>query len=149
VEGVLSANPANFTGTAPVLLVRDSFKSSAWYRDVLGFSFDRIWGEPPSFCMPRRDGFIIVLGQPKNADMIRTNDQVEGSSWGAYLWCKDAGKLFREFKSKGAGIAYKPVVRKLYGMKEFAIRDPDGHLLAFGQPWPPSKNLKNIKNKDN
>jgi hypothetical protein len=23
-----------------------------------------------------------------------------------------------------------------YGMKEFAVRDPDGHVLGFGQTWP-------------
>jgi len=31
-------------------------KSAEYYRDVLGFSFNRYWGEPPCFVMLERDG---------------------------------------------------------------------------------------------
>jgi hypothetical protein len=29
---------------------------------------------------------------------------------------------------------YPPVVQP-YGMKEFAVRDPNGYVLGFGQQW--------------
>jgi hypothetical protein len=38
-------------------------------------------------------------------------------------------------KAKGAMIEYAPCIQENYGMKEFAVRDPDGYILAFGQNW--------------
>ena len=37
-------------------VVDDVVKSAEYYRDVLGFSFKRYWGEPPCFVMLERDG---------------------------------------------------------------------------------------------
>ena len=39
-------------GIAPYLIVDDIFQSAAFYRDKLGFQFDRIWGEPPHSSNP-------------------------------------------------------------------------------------------------
>jgi hypothetical protein len=44
--------PAKIIGSAPILLVADVVASAAYYRDQLGFTCDRFWGEPPCFCMP-------------------------------------------------------------------------------------------------
>jgi hypothetical protein len=41
---------------APLFFVADVAKAVAYYRDVLGFTFERIWGELPGFGMPHRDG---------------------------------------------------------------------------------------------
>jgi hypothetical protein len=41
--------------------------------------------------------------------------------------------LYEEIKSHGAIIAYDLVYRDEYLMNEFAVRDLDGHVLAFGQ----------------
>ena len=41
---------------APVLLVKDVVASANYFRDKLGFSYDKIWGDPPDFCMVARDG---------------------------------------------------------------------------------------------
>lgn len=30
-------------------------------------------------------------------------------------------------------IEYEPCIQGEYDMKEFAVRDPDGHVIAFGQ----------------
>jgi hypothetical protein len=37
---------------APVFLVKDVVKSAEYYRDFLGFLFDRYWGDPPDFVLP-------------------------------------------------------------------------------------------------
>ena len=42
-------------------LVDDVVKSAEYYRDVLGFSFNRYWGEPPCFVMLERDGVQFFL----------------------------------------------------------------------------------------
>ena len=37
------------------------------------------------------------------------------------------------FDAKGADIVYGPIIQDSYRMKEFAVRDCDGHVLGFGQ----------------
>jgi catechol 2,3-dioxygenase-like lactoylglutathione lyase family enzyme len=44
-------------GSAPVLLVADVVKAADYYRDKLGFTYDRFWGEPPNFVILNRDNF--------------------------------------------------------------------------------------------
>jgi len=52
---------------APILLVKDVVRSAEYWRDKVGLSYSRFWGEPPAFCMPQQDGHIIMLSQaPKN-----------------------------------------------------------------------------------
>ena len=36
---------------APYLIVDDVVATANYYRDTLGFDYDRFWNEPPSFCM--------------------------------------------------------------------------------------------------
>jgi hypothetical protein len=40
---------AKLTASAPVLLVRDVVSAANHYRDALGFTYERFWGDPPSF----------------------------------------------------------------------------------------------------
>jgi len=57
----------------------------------------------------------------------------QGGTWDAFFWVTDAERLHSELKSKGAVIVYGPLIQESYRMKEFAIRDCDGHVLGFGQ----------------
>ena len=58
-------------GVARVLLVRNVVASANYFRDKLGFSYDRLWGEPPGFCMVRRDGQTVMLSQaPADVKLI-------------------------------------------------------------------------------
>ena len=58
------AKPA-LTSSAAVLLVKDVVAAADHYRDKLGFAYDGFHGEPPSFCILRRDGYYLML---KHAD---------------------------------------------------------------------------------
>ncbi len=40
---------AKLTGSAPVLFVHELRVAAEHYRDAMGFSFGKFWGEPPSF----------------------------------------------------------------------------------------------------
>lgn len=53
--------------------------------------------------------------------------------WDAYVWVEGLDELFAEMKANGATIEYEPCIQEDYDMKEFAVRDPDGYVLAFGQ----------------
>lgn len=120
-------------GIAPYFLVRDVIKAAEYYRDALGFSYAQFWGVPPVFCMPRRDGVTIMLSQTQDTSIIRPNAKARGDeSWDAYVWVKDADALYAEVAPRGAIIAYEPVLQDEYGNREFAVRDLDEYLIAFG-----------------
>ena len=70
----MSAAPAirkQLLGIAPYFLVSDVVKAAEYYRDALGFSYSQFWGVPPCFCMPCRDGVIIMLSQTRDPSIVR------------------------------------------------------------------------------
>ncbi|HEX3227687.1 MAG TPA: hypothetical protein VHQ95_01910, partial [Pyrinomonadaceae bacterium] len=48
---------------APYFIVDDVVTTANYYRDQLGFHYERFWNEPPSFCMVTRNGIVIMLAQ--------------------------------------------------------------------------------------
>src|SRR3954464_6892338 len=91
---------------APYFLVDDVVATANFYRDKLGFQYDRFWGEPPCFCMVRRRGVVIMLSQSTRPGLMRPNRaaDAEREPWDAYIWVDDADTLYAEFKSKGVKI---------------------------------------------
>ena len=127
-----SANPPNLIGSAPYFVVSDLAASLDYYCDVLGFTRPRLWGEPPNFAMPDRDGFIIMLKRVKNKEFIQPN-RTRGGYRDAYIWVRDAEALYNEVAAKGAEFAYGLTHQHEYDNIEFAVYDPDGYFIAFGQ----------------
>ena len=120
-------------GIAPYLIVDDVVATAEYYRDKLGFRFDRFWGEPPRFCMVNRGGVIIMLSQPEQAGRMRPNHLVdpEQTIWDAYVWVDDADALHAEFTSRGVTIA-RAICDQAYGCRDFDIEDCNGYRLCFG-----------------
>ena len=119
-------------GSAPVLLVADVVKAANYYRDQLGFTYERFWGDPPDFCMVERDDFTVMLAQAHPGAKLVPHWKVVNCMWNAYFWCNDVEALHAEFVKRGAKIDYGLGI-KPYGIKEFGIQDLDGHDIAFGQ----------------
>jgi uncharacterized glyoxalase superfamily protein PhnB len=69
-------------------------------------------------------------------NLISPNER-QGGTWDVFFWVNDVEALHGELELKGATVVYAPVVQP-YGMKEFAVRDPNGYVLGFGQTWPPN-----------
>ena len=61
----MADNAANRPGwsIAPYFIVDDVVASANYYRDNLGFQYERFWGEPPCFCMVYRSGVVVMLGK--------------------------------------------------------------------------------------
>jgi hypothetical protein len=114
---------------SPILLVRDVVSAAGYFRDQLGFTIPRFWGEPPTFCIPRRDGITIMLNQVGVGDEFRPNGAFDGR-FDVYFDVRDADALHDEFTARGADIVCPPADQP-YAMREFQVRDVDGHLLAF------------------
>ena len=123
---------ARLTTSAPVLLVRHVITSANYYRDALGFTYDRFWGEPPDFVILRRDGLCLMLNQAPPWHEIVPHWKVNPCMWNVYFWVDDVDALFAEFQNHGAKIDYG-LSNKPYQVREFGIQDPDGYDIAFGQ----------------
>jgi len=124
---------------APYFIVNDVVSTANYYRDKLGFQYDRFWNVPPSFCMVTRSGVIIMLAQHGQPGAMRPNRLVdpEGEAWDAYLWIDDADKLNAEFKSRGVKIT-RDVCDQAYGCRDFDVEDCNGYRLCFGQTLSPA-----------
>ena len=118
--------------TAPVLLVRDIHAAANYYRDKLGFSYDKLWGDPPDFCMVYRNGITVMLSQVGSDATVLPHWQVVEKMWSAYFWVDDAKTLYEEFCQSGTKIDYE-LGMKPYGVLEFGVQDLDGHDLGFGE----------------
>ena len=121
-----------FQSTAPTFLVDDVTAAAEYYRDVLGFRYERLWGEPPSFCMAKRDGVVIMLKQTEQPGDKRPNQTILEGMWDAYIWVANVEALLAEFQQKGAKIRRGPE-DTFYGCREIDVEDCNGYLLCFGQ----------------
>jgi uncharacterized glyoxalase superfamily protein PhnB len=116
---------------APVLLVSDVDKAADYFADALGFRAPRMWGDPAHFCIPERDGIELMLNRVRPGDPIHPNAELNGR-FDVYFTVADVDALYAEFRVRGADIVCEPEDHD-YGMREFQVRDVDGHLLAFGE----------------
>jgi catechol 2,3-dioxygenase-like lactoylglutathione lyase family enzyme len=123
---------ARLKASAPVIFVRDIDAAAAHWRDAMGFSFGKIWGDPPSFTIARRDGMHVMLKQIDEPAKITPRHTVSAGLWDMYFWVDDVEALHVEFVDRGAAFAYG-ICDQPYGCREFGIRDLDGHEIGFGQ----------------
>jgi predicted enzyme related to lactoylglutathione lyase len=122
-----------FKSVSPCLLVDDVIKSAEFYRDVLGFHFDRYWGEPPCFVILLRDSVEISLNNPRGSGPVHPNRKAHAEApWDVYVWVNDLSALHQELQSKGAKVIRGPE-ETFYHTCEIDIEDCNGYVLCFGQ----------------
>ena len=107
----------------PMLQTSDMDRTVAWYGDVLGFR-----------CVSRVGNGWCRLEQDRVSLMFMTNDHLGEPHATAtqYIYVDDVDALWARLE--GRVTAEWGPEDMSYGLREFAIRDPDGYLLSFGQP---------------
>ncbi len=124
-----------FTTITPNLIVRDIARSTAFYRDVLGFTVkDTVPAEPPFvFVWLERDGVPVFLNDPASvaADVPALANPAFGGT--ATLFVIVAGVDALHESVAPLTPVLMPLHTKFYGMREFAVQDPDGHLITFAE----------------
>ena len=111
-----------------VLAVQDLEKSTRYWVDVLGFTKEPIPAPGWSFLV--RDRFKLMLGECADD---RAASELENHSWFAYLYVEGLDDYHAEIAARGAEITAPPA-DKPWGLREFAMRTPDGHRITCG--WP-------------
>ena len=119
MPGLPSSSPKQFVQGAPVLHVPDVAATAAFYRDVLGFTWD--FGD---------ETYAVVWRDNSAIHFMRD----EGSPRGIHLfqWVKDIDGYYTEIVGRGAEVAARPADQP-YGVREFSLRDINGVGIVFGQ----------------
>ncbi len=117
-------------GIAPVLVVKDVVKTVQYYTEVLGFRLINYFMDPPVYGIVQRDGYQIHFGKSKS-DEIKTNEEIRKGTPDLIIWVPEIDAFYDEVQSKGAEIV-EGIVRRVYGSREFLIRDCDGHVILVG-----------------
>lgn len=115
----------------PVLACKDVDRSIVFYQTVVGMELINVYKEgddPAEFA-------IMQFGQITLA-LQRVADWTAHGGWSAYFYVSDARKLATEIEARGGTLARQPE-ETFYGILEFDLPDPEGHVIAFGQDLAP------------
>lgn len=118
-----TSNPAQFYQGAPVLLVPDVPAAAAFYRGILGFKSDP-GADTPEYTVVWRDNAAVHFAKGEHAPMgVRI-----------FFWVRDVNALYGEVIGRGVAIEV-PIETRSYGIRDFAIRDPNGVMVVLGQDY--------------
>ena len=128
------ARRAEIVRSAPYFPVPDVGTIGTYYRDVLGFRCEYLAGAPPEFAIYSRGASVVMFRRVQDTSLLSPNEK-QGGTWDVLSWVSDLEALYEELARNGAAVVYPPTVQP-YGMREFAVRDPNGYVLGFGQALP-------------
>ncbi|MCI0334954.1 MAG: VOC family protein [Planctomycetes bacterium] len=114
----------------PCLFVADMRETLDFYIDVLGFTqtgYYPIESEPIRTEVRRDDVAIILFSEGKHIDV-----QAPVFSGVLYIFPESVDRLAEELNGK-VEFAWGPEDTES-GIREFAIRDPNGYTLVFAEP---------------
>ena len=125
----------HFQKLTPNLLVASVERSLAFYVDMLGFERGLTVPEQSPFVFASVTGGPIEIFFNDAATAVKEYPAFSGKPLGA------TGTLFIELEGvdalhdrlKSSVKIVIPLETKFYGMREFAIEDPDGYVITFTQ----------------
>lgn len=116
---------------AHVLAVRDLPGTARYFMEVLGFQRD--WQDGDNWECLSRDGVRMMIGRcPEALPPAELGDH----SYFANVHVDDVDGLAAEFRARGALTLSGPADRP-WGLREMAVKTPEGHRMMFGQPIGP------------
>src|SRR5205085_7629548 len=128
-----------FESATPNLIVSNIERSTAFYRDVLGFEQVRTVPEQAPFVFVwLKQGYVNVflnVPQPEKAGTAVSLSKAVGGTNTMYIKMQGIDELAARVQKHGVTPAIA-MHTEFYGMKEFAVLDPDGYLIIFAEPTP-------------
>jgi catechol 2,3-dioxygenase-like lactoylglutathione lyase family enzyme len=125
----------------PNLVVTDIDRSRTFYCDVLGFSAIATVPDaaPFVFVWLQRDGINVFLNARHGVgdDVPGLSERPVGGTNTMFMTLEadspDTGvdALYHEIGSRATVVM--PLKTQFYGMREFAVEDPDGYVIFFAQ----------------
>ena len=111
-----------FKALVPMLQTNDMSRTRLWYETILGFR-----------CVPAQGDEWCRLTRDDIAIMFMRNDHLGAPNATAtqYIYVDDVMALWNSIKDH-CSAEWGPE-KMPYGMLEFAVKDPNGYLISFGQ----------------
>jgi catechol 2,3-dioxygenase-like lactoylglutathione lyase family enzyme len=108
----------------PRLPVSDIERSIAYYQEALGLNL--AWRTV--------DGGLAALatGEIEILFLVPWTGEGAPPAQSSYVYVEDPDALCAELQDSGADIV-DPVASRPYGMRDFVVRDPDGHRFTLGR----------------
>jgi len=101
--------------------VSDIPRAIKFYQEVLGFRVAATIEDPPAtFALMMRDGAELALGRGVNPTRS-----------GFYAYVEGVEELHRGLVE--AGTDATPLTTQPWGLRDFVLHDPDGHMVAIGE----------------
>jgi uncharacterized glyoxalase superfamily protein PhnB len=126
---------SRFTSLTPNLVVSDVARSTAFYRDVLGFAIKETVPEaaPFVFVMLERDGVLVFLNDKKAAvhELPLLADRAFGGTAAMFVIVTGVDDLHATVAPHAKVVM--ELKTQFYGMREFVVTDPDGHIITFAE----------------
>ena len=124
-----------FQSVTPNLLVADIRKSTEFYCDVLGFAIKQTVPDaaPFVFVWLERDGVPVFLNDPKaiEHDFPGASSRSFGGTATLFFVISGVDAYHAAVAPKAQVVM--PLKTQFYGMREFAVTDPDRHILTFAE----------------
>ena len=126
---------STFSSVTPNLIVDDVAASTRFYTEVLGFTVKQTVPDtsPYVFVWLERDTVPVFLNaRPAVAkDYPGAADRPAGGTATLFFIISDVDGLHAAVAPRATVIM--PLKTQFYGMREFAVTDPDGHILTFAE----------------
>jgi GNAT superfamily N-acetyltransferase len=121
----MSDGRGSLLGSEPIFPVADVVATVGYYRAVLGFTDGWLWGDPPDFGGVRWGKVGVMFSQQSGPDAK------VGGQWHSFF-VDGIDALYDLHRRNGATIG-SPLEAKPWGLREYTVRDLNGHYLRFGQ----------------
>ncbi|MEX2139047.1 MAG: glyoxalase superfamily protein [Pirellulales bacterium] len=118
----------------PILYVKDFVAAKKYYVEKLLFNLAWEWDAPPTFGCVSLDKVEIFLSQ---------GGQGKPGTW-LCIFLDDVDGYYDRIKRLGAEVIYGPKDEP-WGMREIHVREPNGHVIRFGQGIPSREPKLEIK----
>jgi catechol 2,3-dioxygenase-like lactoylglutathione lyase family enzyme len=135
----MSTDAVRFASVTPNLIVRDIAASQRFYCDVLGFTVKQTVPDaaPFVFVWLERGNVTVFLNDPGAVakDLPMYAAPAFGGTSTLFITVEGVDALHAAVAPHAAVVM--PLHTQWYGMREFAIHDPDGHLITFAERVAP------------
>jgi lactoylglutathione lyase len=123
------------TKVTPNLIVSSVERSLAFYTDVLGFTRGMTVPEQSPFVFASVTSGPVEVFFNDRSTVAKESPQMAGLALGGgntmFIEVEDIDGLHDRIKPNATIVL--PIVTQWYGMREFAVTDPDGYVITFAQ----------------
>ncbi|QFU89818.1 VOC family protein [Amycolatopsis sp. YIM 10] len=126
-DGMAADGHTDLTGwqhLMPEIPVTDLDRSIDYYQEALGFRF--AWRTTDDSLA------ALASGEIERLLLVHWTGDSPPPAQSFYVYVDDPDALCAEYREAGADIA-DPVASRPYGMRDFVVRDPDGHRFVLGR----------------